>query len=139
MEVRISVFSRAAGRSVRWTTVGIGPFTSTVSGSSTSKARQRLMDGLRKKVATLLPYELAPLEAVRGRKLEQVVLDLSIRAPQGRKRFHAKVPLVIEPRTRGSAAEGALQLVYHPLRPESWFVHEPGRTLAEEAKAYFQR
>ena len=103
MEVRISVFSRAIGRSVRWTTVGIGPFTSTVSGSSTSKARQRLMDGLRKRVAKLLPHELEPLEAVRGRRLEQVTLELSIRTAQGRKRFYGKVPLVVEPRTRGQS------------------------------------
>ena len=138
MEVRISVFSRAIGRSVQWTTVGIGPFATTVSGSSPSKARQRLMDGLRKRVAKLLPHELEPLEAVRGRRLEQVTLELSMRTPQGNKRFHGKVPLVVEPRTRGPAVPGMIELAYHPLRPESWFVHEPGRTLADEAKAYFQ-
>lgn len=138
MELRITVFSRAETRHVHWTTLGIGAFNTKVSGSSTSKARQRLMDVLRKQVAKLFPHELTALESVRGRRLEPVTLDLSMKGAGGRARFYGKVPLVIEPRTRGAAVPGSVLVVYHPLRPSEWFVHEPGRALETEAKAFFQ-
>ena len=138
MEVRISVFSRADGRNLRWVTVGIGGYSVSVTGSSASKARQRLMEAIRKRAAKVYPAQLAPLESVRGRRLTQVTLELSLRSSQGRRRFYGKVPLVVEPRTRGRAVEGPMFVVYHPLRPEAWFAHETGRALADEAKAYFQ-
>ncbi len=139
MEVRISVFSRARGRSLQWVTVGLGPLTSRVAASSHGKARQRLIDGLRKRVAELWPHELTPLEAVRGRRLTTVALELSLRGAAGRRRFYGAVPLVVEPRTRGGAVDGTINVVYHPLRPDAWFVHEPGRSLTDEAKTFFQR
>ncbi len=139
MEVRISVFSRTRGRSLQWATVGLGPLDARVTAASAGKARQRLMDGLRKRVAKLWPHELEPLEFVRGRRLAIVTLELSLRGKGGRRRFHGAVPLVVEPRTRGGAVPGTIDLVYHPLRPGAWFVHEAGRTLADEAKAFFQQ
>lgn len=139
MEVRLSVFSRVEGRSVRWTTVGVGPFGMTVTGASPAKARQRLMDAMRKRVAKLFPCDLEPLETVRGRRLHSIRLDLSMRNGSARSRFYGTVPIVVEPRTRGTAVAGPIYLAYHPLRPEVWFVHEEGRELADEAKAFFQK
>ncbi|MGH1341885.1 MAG: AAA family ATPase [Nannocystales bacterium] len=138
MEVRLSVFSRVSGRRVHWTTVGVGPFCTTVSASSAAKARQRLMDGVRKRVAKLFPHELEPLETVRGRRLHLVRLDLSMRNGGARSRFYGTVPIVVEPRTRGGAVPGPILVAYHPLRPGAWFVHEEERELADEAKAFFQ-
>ncbi len=139
MEVRISVFSRVEGRSVRWTTLGVGPFCMTVSGASPAKARQRLMDAMRKRVAKLFPCDLEPLETVRGRRMHSIKLDLSMRDASARSRFYGTVPIVVEPRTRGSAVAGPINIAYHPLRPDAWFVHEEGRALADEAKAFFQQ
>ncbi|MBV1861296.1 MAG: hypothetical protein KUG77_22955, partial [Nannocystaceae bacterium] len=139
MEVRLSVFSRASGRSVRWSAVGVGSFCMMVTASSPAKARQRLMEKLRKRVANLFPHELEPLEPVRGRRMHSVRLDLSMRGGGARSRFYGLVPIIVEPRTRGAAAPGPLFVAYHPLRPDAWFVHEPGRELADEAKAFFQK
>lgn len=110
----------------------------TVTASSPAKARQRLMERVRKRVAKLYPRELERLEAVRGRRLHSVRLDLSMRGGRARSRFYGVVPIIVEPRTRGTAVPGPLLVAYHPLRPDQWFVHEDGRELAEEAKAFFQ-
>jgi len=139
MEVRLSVFSRVTARRVQWTTVGVGPFCTTVIATSAAKARQRLMDGIRKRIAKLFPHELEALETVRGRRLHSVRLDLSMRDGGARSRFYGTVPIVVEPRTRGAAVPGPIYVAYHPLRPDAWFVHEEGRELADEAKAFFQK
>ena len=138
MELRITVFSRTENRSVHWTTVGLGPFNLSVAGASQAKVRQRLMDAIRKVAMKRFAYELEPMEFVRGRRVVLVDLELSLRGSGGRTRFSGKVPLVTEPRTRGAATPGEFVVVYHPLRPQEWFVHETDRTLADEAKVYFQ-
>jgi len=111
----------------------------TVTGASAAKARQRLMDAVRKRVAKLFPGDLEPLETVRGRRLHSIRLDLSMRDGSARSRFYGTVPIVLEPRTRGTAVPGPIFIAYHPLRPDAWFVHEEGRELADEAKAFFQK
>ena len=139
MELRISVFSRASGRSVTWHTLGLGRFNTVVHGSTAGKARQRLMDGLRKTVAKLMPHELTALESVRGRRLRTVKLELTLGSGSERFRFFETVPLILEPRPRGPGLSGALTIAYHPLRPDAWFVHETDRRLEDEAKAFFQK
>jgi ATP-dependent Clp protease ATP-binding subunit ClpC len=138
MEIRVTVFERRIGRMMLWYTVGLGDLDRVETGPTPSKVQQRLVDGLRKAIAKRMPRELERLELARGRKLEVVRVELALERGTVRLRFFGKIPLVIEPRPRGAAAEGTFDVVYHPMRPSEWFVHEEGRDLAEEATAYFR-
>lgn len=137
MEVRISVFERRIGRRFYWHTLGLGPFSTQHAASSVAKVRQKMMDAMRKKIAKSWPSQLVSLESMRGRRIEKVRLDIP--AAGTRSRFYGVAPLIVEPRARGAAVEGTIEVVYHPLRPNEWFVHEPDRELEDEAKVFFRK
>jgi len=138
MELRITVFSRRMGRRVTWWTLGLGADNATVSGADEGVVRQKLTDRLRKTFAERWPADLERSEYLRGRRLELVNVDLQWQRAQGTVRLRGRVPVILEPRPRGPGLPGALTLVYHPMRSHESFVHEPGRSLAEEAQRYFR-
>ncbi len=137
MEVRVSVFERRVGRQLSWQPLGLGRHGAPEVGPSMAKVRQRLTAALRRRIARLWPAELTTFEAVRGRRLQVVRLELTLRRGGQRVRFAGKVPLIVEPRARGAGSSGPLEIVYHPLRQETWFPHDPERELVEEARAFF--
>jgi ATP-dependent Clp protease ATP-binding subunit ClpA/ATP-dependent Clp protease ATP-binding subunit ClpC len=139
MELRVTVFTRRSGRQLQWHTVGLGKDEQHLRGANGARLHQRLADALRKRVSKLWPEQVRALESPRGRKLEVLKLEMNLGTGGSRTRFRADVPLIIEPRTRGPAAEGELVVVYHPLRADEWFVHEPDRDLVEEAQIFFRR
>ncbi len=138
MDVRVSVFERRRGRQLLWYTLGLGDLDRLEAGPTPTKVQQRLVDGLRKAIAKRMPRDLERIELVRGRKHEVVRVELALERNGQRLRFYGPIPIIVEPRPRGPAVEGTFDIVYHPLRPREWFVHEPGRELVEEATAYFR-
>ena len=135
MDIRVSIFQRKRSRQLIWYTLGLGQLNRVESGPNQTKVQQRLVEGLRKVLAKRAPAELERIEFVRGRRLEVVRVPLTL---PSRTKFERDFPLIIEPRSRGAAADGSMQIVYHPMRPTEWFVHEPGRDLAAEAAAFFR-
>ncbi len=136
-ELRVTVFERRRGTTVEWHTVGLGDLDRVERGPSALRLQQRLADGLRKALASRWPQQLAPIEFVPGRQLHAVALDLTL-GSAGR-RFHDKVPLVLEPRARGGIERAdPLWIAYHPMRSREWFPHAPDRNLADEAAAFFR-
>ena len=137
MEVRVTVFERKLAGALTWHTIGLGALDRIERGPNALKLQQRMITALGVGIAKLWPEQLEALELVPGRRLEKVTLELTL--GDARRRFRGDVPLVLEPRERGDVDdETPLWLAYHPLRPSEWFVHADGRTLADEATAYFR-
>lgn len=138
-ELAVTVFERKIGVRLVWTTVGLGRLDRQERGTHAGKLRSKLIGHLRLAITRLWPAELEELELVPGRRLEYVTIEIAI--DDGRTQVRGKIPIVLEPRSRG-AIEGddgePLWIAYHPLRSDEWFAHDPQRELAAEASAYFR-
>lgn len=136
MELRLTVFQRRIERFYHWYTIGLGPHNVYSMGADLARVHQRTVDALTHQWAKLLPSEFEPFEFVPGRRLVDEMLEFSIAAEERQVRFRGAVPLVIEPRGR---KDEPLSVVFHPMRPHEWFVHEPDRELAKEAGMFFRQ
>lgn len=137
MDFSVAVFVRRQGPASEWWALGFGAAPPTASGRTSSKLRDRFVGLCREVVTATAPANLADLQLIRGRRLERVMLDLTIRHEGGRHRFAGRVSLVVEPRPLGP--DRVLRIAYHPLRQHEWFPIDDRRTLAEQATIYFQR
>jgi ATP-dependent Clp protease ATP-binding subunit ClpC len=138
LDFSVSVFQRRLDNYSRWWSVGFTDPEVFVAGRTSSKLRDRFLADCRERVRASTPAELPALQLVRGRRLHYAHVDLAIRGDEGRIRFTAKVPLIVEPRRLGP--DTTLEIAYHPLRPGEWFpVGDESRSLDERAGSVFQR
>jgi len=137
MDLRVSIFQRTVGRMTHWHSLGLGRLEQHFAAADVARVQQRMADALREQFAKLWPADLERFEFVRGRRLELEVLEFAAVRAGTKVRFRGPVPLIIEPRGRGPA-DGEFVVVYHPLRAQEWFVHESGRSLADEASMFFR-
>ncbi|MFO7564769.1 MAG: AAA family ATPase [Enhygromyxa sp.] len=138
LDVSVSVFQRRINQFSRWWSIGFGSQEVFVGGRTSSKLRDRFIADCRARVREATPAELPDLQLIRGRRLHYVRLDLAVRNFEGRVRFTARVPVIVEPRPLGP--DQSVTIAYHPLRTDEWFPLGDGRhSLEELANAVFQR
>ncbi|MBL8603466.1 MAG: ATP-dependent Clp protease ATP-binding subunit [Myxococcales bacterium] len=136
MNITVTVFQYRAGFDNRWITLGLGPLTKTVRGLYEPKLREELIKTMRQAIGGLAPTEMPRFELIRGRRVETVKVELSLKGPGGRRKFSLKLPLIVESRWMGEDAR--LTLAYHPLRQDDWFAVEAGEDLAALAVTALQ-
>ena len=140
MNLTIAVYQSREGNSFHWTTLGLGPYTRSRSGTSTVKLQQKLVEELRGVIGELPVRELSYFQLPRGLQLERVRLELDfkrVKAGAETPRLTGLFPLILEPRwrTRGEA----MTIAYHPSRQAEWFPVNPEDSLEAQAKAFFTR
>jgi ATP-dependent Clp protease ATP-binding subunit ClpA/ATP-dependent Clp protease ATP-binding subunit ClpC len=128
------VYQRKSGSAVHLTTLGVGPLTRSCSGAGVRKADEKLLNELKKAVASASPADLAHLDLKRGMRLHRVRLELTLK-DAGRRKVSGIYPIVVEPRHAGG--ERRIHLAYHPERQHEWFPADPYEPLSERAAIYF--
>src|SRR4051812_29459160 len=124
MQIAISAYQQQRGKVYSLTPVVPGLFSWSVSSGDLGKARQRLIERVRKELTGLDFRHFSRLLVPAGRRLTRQHLELVLRADGDKQRVTGFFPLVVE--ERRSQGERALRLAYHPLRPAAWF--EPAET-----------
>ncbi|WNG27137.1 ATP-dependent Clp protease ATP-binding subunit [Cystobacter fuscus] len=139
MNLTLAVYqSRSASGAMRWTTLGLGPYTRSREGKGAVKLQQKLVEDLRGLLGELPPRELACFQMPRGIRLERVQLELDfkrVRSGTDTPRLSGLFPLILEPRWRTRSEP--LLIAYHPSRQQEWFAVEAGLSLEEQAKVFF--
>lgn len=139
MELTVTIFQRRRSRHYEWYTLGLGRLNRAWRGANLAKVESGLAESLRRALSDLYPEAIEALEIVVGRRLQTVDLSFSLSSDSGTRRVHGKFPLVLEPRSRGQATDRTpLTCVYHPVRPDEWFVLPDGGDLPELAAAFFR-
>jgi len=137
MRLTLAVYQRRLGSGLRWTTLGLGPFTRSREGRSLVKVQRGLLEGLRKAIAEADPRELAWIQLPRALRLERLRLELSFRGGGGRRKASGLFPLVLEQRERTRSE--VITLAYHPEWQDDWFAVDDQAPLSEQAEAFFGR
>jgi len=137
-DVSVSVFQRRSNNFSRWWSLGFGGRELTIAGRASSKLLDRFVNDCRERYRQATPSELPSYQLIRGRRLQHVQVELSLRIDQGRVRFAGQVPLITEPRPLGP--HRSLNIAYHPIRPHEWFpIGADEHDLQGLASAVFQR
>ena len=131
----IPVYQRRTGETTIMTSLGVGPASTTRSGSA-RKAEEQITDDLRKAVEAAQPAELSRFDLRRGTRMERVHLEIQLKDARKRK-FSGLCPIIVEPRHAGR--ERTLLVAYHPWRQDEWFPAHPYEPLGEKAALYFAR
>jgi len=135
MILRVGLYQRRVGRgSVRWTSLGLGPRTISVTGASVPAVRRRFLDELAAAAADATTVELPRFTLNPGARLTHVRVALDLRGGRGRRQLTGRYPLVIEPRALGGGR--ALVIAYHPERPADWFPASDDDDLADALLAH---
>ena len=131
----LAVFQRKVGRLITWSTLGLGRFNVNCRLKHAATGQQDLQKALDLSFAKA---ELADLMLCRPQPtawLEKVHLDLRFQDVQ----LSGLAPLVIEtlalPESQDSS--GTVEIAYSPLRPQDFFVVDPGQDLSRQANRFF--
>ena len=135
MNFSVPVFQQKRGATVEWTTVGLGPFTRSRSGTVPAKVRELLVADLRKAIEAALSREVVPLLSRRGTRLVRVRLELTLASAGARRRVSGLYPLVLEPRELGS--DRRVTIAYHPARQGEWFPIKDELPLEMQAESWY--
>ncbi|MFO0551971.1 MAG: AAA family ATPase [Polyangiaceae bacterium] len=137
MDFSIPVFQRRRGPYLAWTTVGLGPFSTSHSALSAAKVEELVTRDLKKAIRESPAQRLGYLAPKRGLELVRVRVDCAIRGAGGRVRFTGELPLVLE--TRRFNAKTRVRIAYHPLAQDTWFPVYDTEPLSALASAFFAR
>src|SRR6188768_165372 len=137
MQIAISVYQQQRGKAYSLTPVVPGLFDWSVSSGDMGKARQRLIERVRKEASNLEFRHFARLLVPSGRRLTRQHLELVLRAEGDKQRVTGFFPVVVE--ERRSQGELVLRLAYHPLRPAAWFEPPEGEELSLAASRHYSR
>jgi ATP-dependent Clp protease ATP-binding subunit ClpC len=137
MQIAISVYQQQRGKLYSLTPVVPGLFGWSVSSGDLGKARQRLIERVRKELTGLDFRHFTRLHVPSGRRLTRQHLELTLRDDGEKQRVTGFFPVVVE--GRRSHREHALGLAYHPLRPAAWFEQHNTEELSLAASRHFSR
>ena len=137
MRLSLSVYELRRGRVCQLFPVCAGTFGWSVRSADPSKARQRLVERVRKELPKLDRRHVARLFVPPGRVLERVRLELTLRSGAEQQRVAGLFPVVVEPRAAGP--ERVLRIAYHPLRPSDWFELRDELPLFEQVRRAYTR
>lgn len=132
----IPIYQVKQGGRLLWTTIGLGEHTRSHSGNNAVKLQRKLVEDLRKHIASLEIDELEAFDFHRGMSLEREYLELSIKGAEGKVRVAGKFPIVVGPRWLND--EHKVLIAHHPLRPADWFSIESEAELPERAQMFFR-
>jgi ATP-dependent Clp protease ATP-binding subunit ClpC len=137
MQVAISVYQRQRGKAYLLTPVVPGLFDWSVTSGDLGKARQRLIERIRKEVPKLDFGHFARLQVPAGRRLTRQHLELVLRDEGDKQRVTGFFPVVLE--ERPSHGESSLVLAYHPLRPAVWYEPAADEELSSGLARHYSR
>jgi ATP-dependent Clp protease ATP-binding subunit ClpC len=137
MQIAISVYQQQRGKVYFLTPVVPGTFDWSVSSGDLGKARQRVIERVRKELPRLDFRHFARLHVPPGRRLTRQHLELTLRDDGEKKRVTGHFPVVLDERRAG--ADRALRLAYHPLQPAAWFEVSELEELSVTAARHFSR
>ncbi len=137
MHVTVPVYQKRAGQNLEWITLGLGTHTKTRAGTNAQKIQEKLTDDLRRAAEGAPPRDLPSFQLKRGTRLERVRVELVLKSEGQKRKPSGLVPVIVEPREAGDGAR--FVIAYHPARQSEWFPVREGQTLAEQAKAFFQK
>jgi ATP-dependent Clp protease ATP-binding subunit ClpC len=137
MQIAISVYQQRRGKAYDLTPVVPGLFNWSVSSGDLGKARQRLIERVRKELSNLDFRHFSRLLVPSGRRLTRQHLELVLRAEGDKQRVTGFFPVVVE--ERRSQGERALRLAYHPLRPAAWFEPPEAEELSLAVSRHYSR
>src|SRR5262249_5453358 len=119
LQISISAYQTQRGNRCTITPVCPGLFAWKIHSGDVGKARQRVIERLRKEFPKLERHEMSRLFVPMGRNLERVRRDLTLEEGGDKKHVAGVFPVVVESRHTG--LEEPLRIAYHPLRPAEWF------------------
>jgi ATP-dependent Clp protease ATP-binding subunit ClpC len=137
MQIAISVYQQLHGKTYSLTPVVPGLFDWSVTSGDLGKAKQRLIERVRKELIGLDFRLFMRLQVPAGRRLTRRHLELVLRDEGEKERVTGFFPVVLE--ERASQRERALALAYHPLRPNAWFEASDTEELSVTASRHFSR
>lgn len=135
----LSVFQRKVGRSITWSTLGLGRFNVTCRLKHAATGQQDLQNALGPRLAEAELGDLMLWRTQPAAWLEKVHLDLRLTA-EG---IHLSglAPLVIETLSQPADAAGGdpstVEIAYSPLRPQDFFILDPAQDLSRQANRFF--
>jgi ATP-dependent Clp protease ATP-binding subunit ClpA/ATP-dependent Clp protease ATP-binding subunit ClpC len=137
MQIAISVYQQLRGKTYTLTPMVPGLFAWSVASGDLGKAKQRLIERVRKELVSVDFALFTRLHVPAGRRLTRQHLELVLRDEGEKKRVSGFFPVVLE--ERASSREGTLALAYHPLEPSAWFETSDQEALSVTASYHFSR
>ncbi|MFZ5890808.1 MAG: AAA family ATPase [Myxococcota bacterium] len=137
MQIAISAYQQQHGKTFSLTPMVPGLFDWSVSSGDLGKARQRLIERVRKEVAGLELRRLTRLLVPPGRRLLRERIEFVVRSEGDKAHVTGWFPLVLEERSSGG--DRVLRIAYHPLQPGSWFEPSESEPLAVALARHYSR
>ncbi|HET9953240.1 MAG TPA: AAA family ATPase [Polyangiaceae bacterium] len=137
MQIAISVYQQKQGNSYALTPVVPGLFNWTVQSGDLGKARQRLIERVRREATKCERAAFRRCIVPAGRYLNRLHLQLVLRHQGEKRRLTGHFPVVIEERDAGTA--GRMRIAYHPLRSSDWFELSEGEELVTDVGRRYSR
>ncbi len=137
MQFSVTVYQRAVGQIFVLHPICPGLFDWQTFSRDPGKARQRLIERLRREIPKLSSQEFSRLAFVPDRHLQRVRIEFAVRADGEKKRVAGVFPLVVESRPAGSGR--LLRIAYHPMAPTNWVELDPESDLESQARRLFSR
>src|SRR6478736_2712703 len=137
MQIAISAFHQQRRGTHFLTPIVPGAFTWTVQSGDLAKARERLIERVRKELPKLGRGLFTRLHVPSGRRLTHAHVELVLREDGEKRRVSGNFPVVLEERPAGG--EHLLRIAYHPLSPADWFELEEHSELAVDVARHYSR
>ena len=137
MEIAISAYHQKRGKAHWLSPVTPGVFDWAIQSGDLGKAKQLLIERVRKELPKVNRSLFARLTVPPGRSLTRTHLELVLRDDEAKKRLTGHFPVVIEERVTGN--DLAMRIAFHPLRPAQWFELAVGSDLTEEVARHYSR
>jgi ATP-dependent Clp protease ATP-binding subunit ClpA/ATP-dependent Clp protease ATP-binding subunit ClpC len=130
----VGVFQVKRGDRETWQALVPDAYAAMVSGASETRLREELVELLRQRLrkANPIDHELFHLHA--GTRLARIQIDVAGRAGTVNRRITGTFPLIVQPRWTDDTHQPLL--VWHPRRPDDWFVATSDAEVAELAGAF---
>jgi len=137
MQIAISAYHQQRRGQHFLTPIVPGAFGWTIQSGDLSKARERLIERVRKELPKLDRNWFARLQVPSGRRLAQTHLELVLRDEGEKRVLSGHFPVVLEDRDTG--CEQPLKIAYHPLSPADWFELSENTDFATDVARHYSR
>jgi len=137
MEIAISAYHQKRGRTHWLSPITPGIFDWAIQSGDLGKAKQLLIERVRKELPKLNRSLFTRLTLPPGRSLTRLHLELVLRGEDEKKRITGHFPLVVDDRVTGD--DMTMRVGFHPLRAAEWFELAPGSDLSEELTRHYSR
>ncbi|MEI9952912.1 MAG: hypothetical protein WDO74_29045 [Pseudomonadota bacterium] len=119
MQIAVSAYHQKWRGQHLLTPITPGMFDWTIHAGDLSKARERLIERVRKELPALDRRLFARLHVPVGRRLEHPYLELVLHKDGEKRRISGYFPVLLEDRPTGG--QGPMRIAYHPRSAAAWF------------------